>query len=128
VRTRVSCYAPHQVLPPMIERRLRRMRSRRSSSHLSFFEGLPASVGDLEVDDFDRLGAGVHALALYFCEPAPDEADEHPDGEPVSVHEGFSGALRIAGEQLKRLACSWTENPLSSRERFFGLRHFLRTV
>jgi hypothetical protein len=45
----------------------------------SSFERPPAGVCDLDADALDRLGASVHALALYFYKPAPDEADEHSE-------------------------------------------------
>ncbi len=65
----------------------------------SLFYRLPAGGSDLETNDLDRLGAGLHGLAFCSSKPGADEAGDHVAIEPMGAHKQCLGsAMRAAGE------------------------------
>ena len=67
----------------------------------SLFDRHPPGVRDVETNDLDHLAViRLDALAPYYCEPGADESNERFKREPASVHKGFGGPLRIAGEHF----------------------------
>jgi hypothetical protein len=54
---------------------------------LSTFDRLPSSFGDPDQTDLDRLAASLDYLALSSCEPATDNANQHPMAEALAEHE-----------------------------------------
>ena len=67
-------------------------------------------VSDSNADDLDRSAASLHVLKPRHCKPAFDEVSDHVAVEPMNEHKQLiCGALRIAGEQLQRLALVGTK-------------------
>ena len=65
----------------------------------SLFYRLPAGGSDLETNDLDRLGAGLHGLAFCSSKPGADEAGDHVAIEPMGAHKQCLGStMRAAGE------------------------------
>jgi hypothetical protein len=65
----------------------------------SLFNRLPTGGGDLEANDFDRLGAGLHGLAFRGSKPGAHDTGEHIAIEPMDAHKQCLGsAMRAGGE------------------------------
>ena len=65
----------------------------------SLFDRLPAGGSDLEANDLDRLGAGLHGLASRNRKPVAYEAGDHIAIEAMGAHKQRLGsAMRAAGE------------------------------
>jgi|SRR5467141_1489411 len=65
----------------------------------SLFYRLPSGGSDLEANDLDRLGAGLHGLAFCSRKSGGHEAGDHVAIEPVSAHKQRLGStMRAAGE------------------------------
>jgi hypothetical protein len=76
-----------------------------------------------DADDLYRSVASLHVLAPRHRKSAVDKASDHVAIEPMGEYEEFlSGALRIAGEQLQRLALLGSQ-PWPGRG---GCHHFFR--
>src|SRR5262249_10761737 len=77
-------------------------------------ESAPPRACDPDADDLYCSVASLHILAPCHRKPAMDEASDHVAIEPMGEHEEFlSGALRVTGEQLQRLALLRAEAMLS---------------
>ncbi len=86
-------------------------------------ESIPPRAGDPDADHLDRSAASLHVLEPRCREPAFDEVSDHVAVEPMNEHEQLiCSALRIAGEQLQRLALLGAEPRLARGGRY----HFLR--
>ena len=63
------------------------------------FDRPSARGGDLEANDFDRLGASAHGLASCSSKPGAHETGDHVAIEPMGAHKQcLSSTMRAAGE------------------------------